>query len=132
MGIQDIMKTVGTRRTFYAGLAAALLLTSSLTAVSVAVSRGALADTAAENAAVDAFFQRGYGVCDADVLSRFWQIEFWDAKVRAGEMLQRGELRLLSDKLSYGYRDHSCGESSSLGYEDAPALAALWTAPTQA
>ena len=121
------MKIVGNRRHLYAGLAAALLLTSSLTAVSLVVSRAALSDEASEQASVVAFFDKGYGVCDADVLSRFWGVPFWDAKVMGGEKVQAGLLRELSDVLSAAYGSHVCDETSSLGYDDAPPLAALWT-----
>jgi hypothetical protein len=121
-----------TRKYLYAGLTAALLLTSSMTPVAVITSRAALADDAAGQASVQAFYDWGYGDCDAAALAQFWGIDLWSAKIGGGEMVQAGELPLLSDKLSDAYANFTCLQSSSLGYDDATTLAALWTKTSDA
>lgn len=119
------------RKNLYAGLTAALLLTSSMTPVAVIASRAALADQATEQASMRAFFDWGYGDCDAAALAQFWNVDLWSAKVSGGEMVQAGELALLSDKLSDAYANFTCLQSSSLGYDDATTLAALWTTTSE-
>lgn len=125
------MKTAATRQTLLAGLAAALLLSTSLTAVSLIASRAALADEAADAASLAAFFQHGYGWCDADVLGKFWGIDFYQAKIRAGQKVERGEHSVLADMLSEAYGGNTCGQTSSLDYDDATAVATLWMAAPQ-
>lgn len=39
------------------------------------------------------FFQAGYGLCDAQVLARFWRIRPPDAKARAGMEIERSDLK---------------------------------------
>lgn len=126
------MKSVTVRRYGLAGLAAALLLTSSLAAVSAIASRSAMADEASDEQAVRAFFDYGYGVCDAEVLSAFWEADFWDTKVWAGYKVVNGDHDLLADNLAAAYGSYYCGQMGSLGYDDSMTLAALWSAPTQA
>ena len=117
----------------FAGLAAALLLSTSITAVSVAVSRAALADEAADQASVTAFFQAGYAFCDAVALGQTWGIDFYQAKIRGGQMLQQGKQKQLSDALAKGFKKStSCGQSSSLELDDSLEIAALWTAAPRA
>ncbi len=125
------MNNVAKRRTLLAGLTAALLLTTSLTAVSLVASQSVLADDAADQASVIAFFDAGYGVCDADVLASFWGVDFWDAKVGGGQKVQDGHSDLLSSVLSQAYGSHICNETSSLDYNDSTTVAALWTQGAQ-
>jgi hypothetical protein len=120
------------RKNLLAGLAAALLLSSSLTAVSVIASRAAMADEAEDNASVAAFFQQGFAYCDAVALGQAWGVDFYQAKIRGGQMVQKGELRQLSEFLSKGYKKSACGQSSSLELEDSVAVADLWMATPQA
>jgi hypothetical protein len=127
------MRKISSRRSMFAGLAAALLLSTSITAVSVAVSRAALADEAADQASVAAFFQAGYAFCDAVALGQTWGVDFYQAKIRGGQMLQEGKQKQLSEALSKGFKKSSnCGQSSSLDLDDSLELAALWTATPRA
>ncbi len=126
------MKSRYVRQAFFAGLATALLSTTALTAISSVAVRPAYADEASELASINAFFDFGYGVCDAEVLSKFWGIDFWEAKVIGGEKVQAGAHDVLSEVLSQAYGSHVCGETSALDYHDAGDIAALWMGQTEA
>lgn len=126
------MTTKGLRQAFFAGLAAALLSTTALTAVSAIAVRPALADDQDDQASVSAFFDYGYGVCDAEVLSKFWGVDFWRAKVLGGQKVQGGAQDVLSEMLSEAYRTHVCGQSSALEYRDAADVATLWMERSEA
>lgn len=106
------MKSVSKRSGRFAGLTAALLLTSSLTIVSVAVSGSAMADQASEEAAAAAFFDYGYSGCDADILAMVWGMDYWEAKVHAGQKVQNGWHEAIAADLATGYGQYSCGQTA--------------------
>ena len=114
-----------TRRSLLARIAAAFLLTSSITAAAIAVT---MPVASAQNAdrALDAFFNSGFGYCDAEVLSKYWRTSIDRAKVDAGAKILRGDRRVLRDVIRIAKRQYRC--STGFNSYDARAVAALWTA----
>lgn len=112
-----------------AGLTAAILATTSMTVASYVLVQSAEA-AAQRNSrptadqAMTAFFDKGYGWCDASVLSQYWQMDWSEAKVTAGEKILRGDQRYLDEALGEAYGRYQC--SQAFNYEDSTTLAALW------
>ncbi len=122
------MLKISKRYNLVARLAAALLLTSSMTAAPIAA-RAATTNPAGTPEWA-AFFKTGYGWCDAQVLSQYWKMNTDEAKVNAGAKILNGGNRYLGEALAAAYHSHACG--SSFNYEDAAKLAELWTAEATA
>jgi hypothetical protein len=81
---------------------------------------------------VKAYFNGGYGYCDAQMLAAAWQTNPYGAKIRAGKMIlgYAAFPGRVSTKLSAARRAYSgrgvCSYSSDFSYEDAVALAGYW------
>ena len=84
---------------------------------------------------LNAYFNAGYGYCDAQMLGTFWGITPADAKLRAGKGLlgYRGFLTNISSKLTRSRQLYAgrnvCSYNSDFSYEDAVAVAAYWQVP---
>jgi hypothetical protein len=82
-----------------------------------------------------AYFNAGYGYCDAQMLGAFWSISPADAKITAGKGLlgYQGYLRNIPSKLARARQQYAgrnvCSYASDFSYEDAVALAAYWKVP---
>lgn len=113
-------------RNVLAGLTAAFLMTSSMTAASVALVQAAAAKTAqpTEDQSLTAFFDAGYAWCDAKVLAQYWNTDPSSSKVWAGEKILRGDQNILDEALGAAYQRHRCNIAFDTG--DGAQLAALW------
>jgi hypothetical protein len=108
-----------------AGLTAAVLLTTSLVPVDVALAqRTRCADgNCPESKAFDGSF---YGFCDAVVLSKYWGVDSWEAKLRIGDQVIHKRERFINQELHDAFARHNCNEA--FNYNDALKVAELWTA----
>jgi hypothetical protein len=94
--------------------------------------RSAAAYTAQE--AIAAYYEDGYGYCDAQLLSALWsQSSPFDAKLLAGEKILRGRTGQtlgLSPHIEQARADYAdqgiCSYNSDFTFEDAVALANYW------
>jgi hypothetical protein len=84
-----------------------------------------------------AFFEAGYGPCDAHLLSMAWGVEFLDAKTMAGRFLARGKKKPVVKGVDRG-RSFAFAEQRlcsfydvGLMYDDAVALAQIWSLPLE-
>jgi hypothetical protein len=83
----------------------------------------------------NAYFNAGYGYCDAQLLGKFWNTDPASAKLLAGKGLLRvsGFPTNISDKLASARQQYSgrgvCNYSSDFSYDDAVALASYWQVP---
>ncbi|WP_219892128.1 RICIN domain-containing protein [Chamaesiphon polymorphus] len=81
---------------------------------------------------VNAYFNGGYGYCDAQMLATAWQTNPYGAKIRAGKMIlgYAAFPGRVSNKLAAARRAYSgrgvCNYSSDFSYGDAVALASHW------
>ncbi len=81
---------------------------------------------------LNAYFNAGYGYCDAQMLGAFWSTTPESAKFLAGKGLlgYQDFPRNISSKLSVARQQNAgrgvCNYSSDFSYEDAVALAAYW------
>ena len=81
---------------------------------------------------LNAYFNAGYGYCDAQMLGEFWGLNPVQAKMLAGKGLlgYRGFARNIPSKLTAARRQYAgrgvCNYNSDFSYEDAVALAAYW------
>jgi len=108
-----------------AGLTAAVLLTTSLVPVDVALAqRTRCADgKCAESKAFDDSF---YGFCDAVVLGKYWGVDSWEAKLRIGDQVIHKRERFINDELHGAFARFNCNQT--FNYNDAQKVADLWMA----
>ena len=78
------------------------------------------------------FYSKGFSYCDAELLSVVWQEDAWDAKVRAGNKLNRGDVVTVEESLAEARetqidRERVCNfYNSEFTYDDAELLANAW------
>jgi hypothetical protein len=83
----------------------------------------------------NAYFNAGYGYCDAQMLGKFWNTDPASAKLLAGKGLLRlsGFPTNIPGKLRSARQRYSgqgvCDYSSDFSYDDAVALASYWKVP---
>ncbi len=83
----------------------------------------------------NAYFNAGYGYCDAQMLGAFWGTTPASAKLLAGKGLLgwQGFARNIPSKLSAARREYTgrgiCNYTSDFSYDDAAALATYWNVP---
>jgi Mannan-binding protein len=88
-----------------------------------------------EQKILNAYFNAGYGYCDAQMLGKFWNTNPGSAKSLAGKGLLglRGFSRNISNKLASARQQYAgrgvCDYSSDFSYDDAVALANYWQVP---
>jgi hypothetical protein len=108
-----------------AGFTAAILLTTSLVPIDVALAqRTRCAD--GQCAEAKAFDNSIYGYCDAVVVGKYWGVDSWEAKLRIGDQVTRKRERFINDELRAAFARYNCNES--FNYIDAPKVADLWMA----
>jgi hypothetical protein len=113
------------RRGWLAGLTAAVLLTTSLVPVNVALAQRTRCSDG-KCAESQAFDNSSYGYCDAVVLGKYWGVDSWEAKLRIGDQVIHKRERFINTELHDAFGRHNCNES--FNYTDAPKVAELWTA----
>ena len=108
-----------------AGLTAAVLLTTSLVPVDVALAQR---DRCADGKCPEykAFEDSNYGFCDAVVLGKYWGIDSWETKLRIGDQVMHKRARFVSQELHDAFGRYNCNDVSRLN--DASTIAELWTA----
>ena len=112
-------------RCLLAGLTAAVLLTSSMVPVSVAVAqRYRCEDGKCPEA--KAFDTSIYGFCDASVLAQHWQVDMWETKLRIGEQVLKRNDAFVKRELRSAFGRFGCNDV--FNYSDAPKIAELWSA----
>jgi hypothetical protein len=85
-----------------------------------------------EQRILNAYFNAGYGFCDAQMLGAFWRTNPGSAKLLVGKGLLRypGFARNIPSKLAAARRQYAgrgvCNYNSDFSYEDAVALATYW------
>jgi hypothetical protein len=120
-----IMRTSLKRAGLLAGLTAAVLLTSSLVPVNVALAqRTRCAD--GNCAEYKAFENSFYGFCDAVVLGKYWGVDSWETKLRIGDQVMQKKSRFINQELHDAFARYNCNDVSRLN--DASKIAELWTA----
>ena len=111
-----------------AGVTAAVLLTSSLVPVNVALAqRTRCAD--GKCAEYKAFEESFYGFCDAVVLGKYWGVDSWETKLRIGDQVIHKRNRFINDELRGAFARYNCNDVSRLN--DASKIAELWSASAQ-
>jgi hypothetical protein len=123
--VEDIMRNSLKRRGLLAGLTAAVLLTTSLVPVNVALAQR---DRCADGNCPEykAFEGSIYGFCDAVVLGRYWGVDSWETKLRIGDQVMHKRARFVSQELHDAFGRYNCNDVSRLN--DASKIAELWTA----
>ena len=106
-----------TRRTLLTRAAAAVL-------AAPAIATGFAHQAAADEMELGAFFGAGFGYCDAEVLSQYWEMDIDSAKANAGAKILRGEKRILRQAIKKANRRFSC--STGFNYNDSDSVADLW------
>ena len=108
-----------------AGITAAVLLTTSLVPVNVALAQR---DRCADGKCPEykAFEGSIYGFCDAVVLGKYWGIDSWETKLRIGDQVMKKRARFINQELHDAFARQNCNDVSSLN--DASTIAELWTA----
>jgi len=108
-----------------AGLTAAVLLTSSLVPVGVALAqRTRCSDgNCPEYKAFESSF---YGFCDAVVLGKYWGIDSWETKLRIGDQVIHKRNNFINGELHGAFARYNCNDVSRLN--DASNIAELWSA----
>lgn len=104
-------------------VAAAFLMTSSLTGVSVSLLQPTFAYSQAEQEA--AFWNAGYAYCDAEKLGQYWQMSTYDAKLNAGYKILIGDQQYLDQAIAIAMRSYGC--PNGFNFDDSTKLADLWT-----
>lgn len=89
-------------------------------AIATAFVRSASADEMERGA----FFGAGFGYCDAEVLSQYWQMDIDAAKANAGAKILRGEKKFLRQAIRKANKSFSC--STGINYNDSDGVADLW------
>ena len=108
-----------------AGVTAAVLLTSSLVPVDVALAqRTRCAD--GKCAEYKSFESSNYGFCDAVVLGKYWGVDSWETKLRIGDQVLHKRDRFINQELHNAFARYNCNDVSRLN--DASDIAQLWTA----
>jgi hypothetical protein len=98
-------------------------------------SQARIAQTASNQEIFTAYFNAGYGYCDAQMLGAFWGTTPTSAKLLAGKGLLgwQGFARNIPSKLSVARRENArrgvCNYSSDFSYDDAAMLASYWNVP---
>jgi hypothetical protein len=108
-----------------AGLTAAVLLTTSLVPVDVALAQRTRCEDG-KCAEFKAFEASQYGFCDADVLAKHWGVDMWEGKLRLGDQVMKKRFNFVNSELSAAYARFNCNDISRLN--DAHTVAELWTA----
>jgi hypothetical protein len=108
-----------------AGLTAAILLTTSLVPVNVALAQRNRCEDG-RCAEMKAFENSIYGYCDAVVLGKYWGVDTWEGKLRIGDQLIHHRDRFVNQELRGGFARYTC--DVGFNYIDAPKIAELWTA----
>jgi hypothetical protein len=108
-----------------AGLTAAVLLTSSLVPVNVALAQR---DRCSDGNCPEykAFESSFYGFCDAVVLGKYWGVDSWETKLRIGDQVMHKRNSFLNQELHGAFARYNCNDVSRLN--DASTIAELWTA----
>lgn len=103
-------------------IAAALMLSSSLTMAAMALSPPRPTDP------LDTFFQSTYNYCDATLISKYWKIDITEAKAAIGQKIQDGMQSALESSLASARENGAACEWADVPhtYEDAERLAAAW------
>ena len=103
-------------------IAAALMLSSSLTFASVALTGRAAAANELET-----FFSSAYTYCDAKLVAGLWSISIEQAKVEIGQKIINGYGENVPGLLAAARESNACGwEDTGHSYEDAVTLAGIW------
>ena len=82
--------------------------------------------------AAEAFYSKGFHYCDAVMLAGMWDVDTWDAKVKAGRMATRYEVDALNTSVESARsatrdgRVTGCTWESIASFEDVMALASYW------
>lgn len=109
---------------------AALMVSTSLTFATVALSSEAKAQS--EQESLNAYFESGYTYCDAVLLGALWKTEVGDAKVVIGRKVLAGSPDIPA-LLSQARQSHACTWADTPhNYNDAEALATAWGLPSAA
>lgn len=116
------MTQARSRNRLFSGMAAAFLMTSSMTAAAVSLTQYAHAYT--NQQLEDAFWKAGYSYCDAEKLGQYWGMATYDAKLNAGNKILEGGQRYLDEAIDYAIQRYTC--PNGFNYDDATKLAALW------
>lgn len=81
---------------------------------------------------VDAFYAQGYHYCDAVMLAGLWELDTWDAKVKAGYLVRQqgtdavGTAVESARSATRAGRIPGCGWDMLASFEDIVALSQLW------
>jgi hypothetical protein len=113
------------RVSLLAGITAAVLLTTSLVPVDVALAQRTRCEDG-KCAEYKAFEQSNYGFCDAVVLGKHWGIDSWETKLRIGDQVLKKRARFINAELHAAFFRFNCDDVSRLN--DASTVAELWTA----
>lgn len=111
-------------RSMLPAIAAAFLLTTSMTSAGIVMVRTAQAQSNEDYA--EQFYAAGYALCDAEKLGYYWQMSQWDAKVFAGWKIWNGYQDVLDQVLAQAISQYYC-VNNSFNMDDATKLADLWT-----
>jgi hypothetical protein len=114
------------RRGLLAGLTAAVLLTSSLVPVTVALAQRTRCGDG-KCAEYKSFEQSNYGFCDAVVLGKYWGVDSWETKLRIGDQVAHHRDRFINQELHVAFGQYNCNDVS-FNFVDAPKVAELWVA----
>lgn len=123
-----IMRNSLKRAGLLAGVTAAVLLTTSLVPVDVALAqRDRCADgNCPEYKAYESSF---YGFCDAVVLGKYWGVDSWETKLRIGDQVMKKRNNFINGELRGAFARYNCNDVSRLN--DASTIAELWSAGSQ-
>ena len=111
-----------TSRGMLARIAAAFLMTSSMTVAAVTLTQSAYAYSQAQQEA--AFWKAGYAYCDAEKLGQYWGMSAYEAKLNAGNKILIGDQRYLDEALEYAVQRYTC--PNGFNFDDSKDVAALW------
>lgn len=113
-----------TPRSMLSRIAAAFLMTSSMTVAAVSLTQSAYAYTAAQQEA--AFWKAGYAYCDAEKLGQYWGMSAYDAKLNAGYKILIGDQRYLDEAIMTAMQSYTC--PNGFNFDDSTNVAELWNA----
>ncbi|BCW91064.1 hypothetical protein sos41_42420 [Alphaproteobacteria bacterium SO-S41] len=103
-------------------IAAAFLMTSSMTVAAVSLTQSAYAFTQAQQEA--AFWKAGYAYCDAEKLGQYWGMDTYSAKLNAGNKILIGDQRYLDEAIAVAIQSYTC--PNGFNFDDSKDVAALW------